>query len=110
MVVPEEPVMVELSPIDGAPVAVVMPKPPVAVSPVAAVPSANQREPQLWDVVIAPDSPKEAALKAKYAAIEDLGERCFTILVDLGYAGKENYEGGREDEYDEEDQHWLLNR
>jgi len=26
----------------------------------------------------------DAALKAKYAAIESLEERCFTILVDLG--------------------------
>jgi hypothetical protein len=110
-VLPEEPVMVESSPVDddGAPVVdVVMPKLTVAVSPVAEV--ASEKGPQLWDVVMKPDSPQEAALKAKYAAIDDLGERCFTILVDLGYAGKENYDGGGENEYDEEDQHWLVNR
>jgi hypothetical protein len=66
-----------------------------------------QAESEPWDVIIEPDSMEEAALKAKYAAIEDLGERCYTILVDLGYAGKEEYEGGREDEYDEEDKQWL---
>jgi len=67
----------------------------------------RQAELEPWDVIIEPDSMEEAALKAKYAAIEDLGERCYTILVDLGYAGKEEYEGGREDEYDEEDKQWL---
>jgi hypothetical protein len=91
----------------------ILPPPVVAVEvqlPLVAATKKRQKEPQIWDVVMQPDTPKEAALKAKYAAIEDLGERCFTILVDLGYAGKENHEGGLEDEYDEEDQHWLLNR
>ena len=37
------------------------------------------------------DSPEEMALKAKYAAIENIGERTYAVLVDLGLAGKEDY-------------------
>lgn len=43
------------------------------------------------------DSREEITLKAKYAAIESVEERVYTILVDLGMAGNDEYDDDGDD-------------
>jgi hypothetical protein len=76
------------------------------VEPEASVPTMVPIDPNVEPIAESPvevavkpkvDSPEEITLKAKYAAIESVEERVYTILVDLGMAGNDEYDDNDDD-------------